>query len=198
MAPLTVTYQRSQVVDFTKPFLSLGISVLFKIPQQQRPSVFSFMNPLGSATWLYIMLAAVVVTFLTYIVAHVTPYEWKNHHVCNIRQDSHVPPNGPLINRFTFSNTCWYVFSTLLKGCCEFHPGTVSTRLLGGIWWVFALVMISAYTANLAAVLTVDRRYLPIKFLDDLANHPEIHYGAVEGGSTMQFFKVIKVHPDIT
>ena len=31
VAPLTVNFRRSEVVDFTKPFLSLGISILYKV-----------------------------------------------------------------------------------------------------------------------------------------------------------------------
>ncbi len=35
-----------QVADFTKPFMSLGISIMIKQPVKQRPGVFTFMNPL--------------------------------------------------------------------------------------------------------------------------------------------------------
>jgi hypothetical protein len=34
------------VADFTKPFMSLGISIMIKQPVKQRPGVFTFMNPL--------------------------------------------------------------------------------------------------------------------------------------------------------
>ncbi len=77
-----------------------------------------------------------------------------------------------------------------MKGGCDIGPRAVSSRLLGGVWWVFTLVIVSAYTANLAAVLTVDRRYIPIKSMEDLANQSVISYGGISGGSTMQFFKV--------
>ena len=33
VAALTITYQREQVIDFTKPFMNLGLSILFKIPK---------------------------------------------------------------------------------------------------------------------------------------------------------------------
>lgn len=55
---------------------------------------------------------------------------------------------------------------------------------------MFTLVIISAYTANLAAVLTVSRPFIPIRNLDDLANQSTISYGTIQGGSTMQFFQV--------
>lgn len=34
---------------------------------------------------------------------------------------------------------------------------TLATRMMMGIWWLFALIVISSYTANLAAFLTITR-----------------------------------------
>lgn len=65
-----------------------------------------------------------------------------------------------------------------------------STRIVGGIWWFFTLIIISSYTANLAAFLTVERMITPIETAQDLAEQTEISYGTLEGGSTMTFFRV--------
>lgn len=70
-------------------------------------------------------------------------------------------------------------------------PKALSTRIVGGIWWFFTLIIISSYTANLAAFLTVERMDSPIDSADDLAKQTKIEYGAVRDGSTMTFFKVI-------
>ena len=59
----------------------------------------------------------------------------------------------------------------------------------GGVWWFFSLILISSYTANLAAFLTVDRMVAPINSADDLASQTEIEYGALDGGSTVQFLR---------
>ena len=32
IAPLTITYDREKVVDFTKPFMNFGISIMIKTP----------------------------------------------------------------------------------------------------------------------------------------------------------------------
>lgn len=69
-------------------------------------------------------------------------------------------------------------------------PKALSTRIVGGIWWFFTLIIISSYTANLAAFLTVERMDSPIDSADDLAKQTRIEYGAVRDGSTMTFFKV--------
>ena len=50
--------------------------------------------------------------------------------------------------------------------------------------------MISSYTANLAAFLTVERMTSPIENADDLSKQTEIKYGTIYGGSTMSFFRV--------
>ncbi|XP_050512412.1 glutamate receptor ionotropic, kainate 2-like isoform X2 [Diabrotica virgifera virgifera] len=64
-----------------------------------------------------------------------------------------------------------------------------STRIVGGIWWFFTLIIISSYTANLAAFLTVERMITPIENAEDLAGQTEIPYGTLESGSTMTFFR---------
>ncbi|XP_044594070.1 glutamate receptor ionotropic, kainate 2 isoform X10 [Cotesia glomerata] len=68
-----------------------------------------------------------------------------------------------------------------------------STRIVGGIWWFFTLIIISSYTANLAAFLTVERMITPIENAADLAEQTEISYGTLEGGSTMTFFRDSKI-----
>lgn len=76
----------------------------------------------------------------------------------------------------------------------ELMPKALSTRIVGGIWWFFTLIIISSYTANLAAFLTVERMDAPIDSADDLAKQTRIEYGAVRDGSTMTFFKVQLVY----
>lgn len=67
----------------------------------------------------------------------------------------------------------------------------VSTRLAAGIWWFFALIVISSYTANLAAFLTMERMDASIESAEDLAKQSKIKYGVLRGGSTQSFFEVI-------
>ena len=48
-------------------------------------------------------------------------------------------------------------------------PRAASTRIIATFWWFFTLIMISSYTANLAAFLTVERMESPIESAEDLA-----------------------------
>ncbi|KAH7726269.1 CBN-GLR-5 protein [Aphelenchoides avenae] len=177
VAPFTANFRRAEVVDFTKPFLSLGISILFKIPTDHQPDLFSFLNPLSLEIWVCIAASIVGLTLGMYVIAQITPYEWNLNFSCCTAHQPHPAAEYALTetpvqmsNNYSFWNTLWYVMSTMLKGGCDFGPRAVSTRLLGGTWWVFTLVIVSAYTANLAAVLTVSRPHIPIRSLDDLSN----------------------------
>ncbi len=61
-------------------------------------------------------------------------------------------------------------------------------RVVTSAWWFFSLILVSSYTANLAAFLTVEKLVTPIETVEDLAKQTEIRYGTVRGGSTMAFF----------
>lgn len=50
--------------------------------------------------------------------------------------------------------------------------------------------MVSSYTANLAAFLTVTTLVTSFKNIDELANQQEIKYGAKKDGATANFFRV--------
>lgn len=50
--------------------------------------------------------------------------------------------------------------------------------------------MVSSYTANLAAFLTVENPISPFENVKELANQQEIKYGLKLGGSTFNYFRV--------
>lgn len=53
--------------------------------------------------------------------------------------------------------------------------------------------MVSSYTANLAAFLTIESLSTPISNVEELANADgAIPYGAKRGGSTFGFFKEVR------
>lgn len=73
---------------------------------------------------------------------------------------------------------------------CEIAPRAVSTRMVAGCWWFFTLIIISSYTANLAAFLTIEKMVSPIQGAEDLAKQTDIKYGTLGSGSTKAFFEV--------
>lgn len=64
-------------------------------------------------------------------------------------------------------------------------------RLLAGVWWFFTIILISSYTANLAAFLTVTQMENDISTVKSLASQTKIKYGTMKGGATASFFQVV-------
>ncbi|KYB28701.1 Glutamate receptor ionotropic, kainate 1-like Protein [Tribolium castaneum] len=335
VASMTINYARESVIDFTKPFMNLGIGILFKVPTSQPTRLFSFMNPLAVEIWLYVLAAYMLVSFTLFVMARFSPYEWNNPHPCHqesdivenqfsvsnsfwfitgtfLRQGSGLNPkqssksepsrlfsflnplamniwlymagayvlvsitiwivarfsplewkepelcddcllkkysilfefdehcehdassgigsdaaddlaslpnndndideviesiNDPCLshehadgrtleileNGFTIGNSFWFAIGSLMQQGSDLNPKATSTRIVGGIWWFFTLIIISSYTANLAAFLTVERMITPIESAQDLADQTDIAYGTLEGGSTMTFFRDSKI-----
>ncbi|CAF93180.1 unnamed protein product [Tetraodon nigroviridis] len=155
VAPLAITYVREKVVDFSKPFMTLGISILYRKPN-------------GTNTWGLLLPQPALARYLDVYSAGLLGF----------------PEPG---------RSFWVLEVAVRATGSELMPKALSTRIVGGIWWFFTLIIISSYTANLAAFLTVERMESPIDSADDLAKQTKIEYGAVEDGSTMAFFKKTKI-----
>ncbi|XP_037716050.1 glutamate receptor ionotropic, kainate 2 isoform X3 [Drosophila subpulchrella] len=266
VASMTINYARESVIDFTKPFMNLGIGILFKISDRAQTKFFSFLSPLAFEIWFYIAFGYVFVSICIWIVARLSPIEWVNskppcsmacdHILREIQKencydeqleltqkkrlsehdeevylnsahkiskpnefverddtlcgrgtlplplsneaDEDVPDENTvdlvrIQNNFTLKNSFWFAIGALMQQGSDLYPRATSTRIVGGCWFFFCLIIISSYTANLAAFLTVERMISPIESASDLAEQTEISYGTLEGGSTMTFFRDSKI-----
>lgn len=72
----------------------------------------------------------------------------------------------------------------------ESHPGGVSSRMILAFWWLFTILIVSSYTANLAAFLTVTILDKPIDTLEDLAHNDEITPLVKTGTNIYSLFRV--------
>ena len=71
IAPITITSERERVIDFSKPFMSLGISIMIKKPMKQKPGVFSFLNPLSQEIWVRLLQHMIYVLLYDFIFKNV-------------------------------------------------------------------------------------------------------------------------------
>lgn len=75
--------------------------------------------------------------------------------------------------------------------CCVCARSAYSSRAVASVWWLFALVITSSYTANLATLLAKKSSDQIISNVQELAdNQLGIDYGAKYKGSTYNFFEV--------
>ncbi|XP_035266461.1 glutamate receptor 1a isoform X5 [Anguilla anguilla] len=209
VAPLTITLVREEVIDFSKPFMSLGISIMIKKPQKSKPGVFSFLDPLAYEIWMCIVFAYIGVSVVLFLVSRFSPYEWHADDLEDCQdpqqgqsstsgQPGQAQPSSPQqssdqTNEFGIFNSLWFSLGAFMQQGCDISPRSLSGRIIGGIWWFFTLIIISSYTANLAAFLTVERMVSPIESAEDLAKQTEIAYGTLDAGSTKEFFRRSKI-----
>ncbi|XP_060935360.1 glutamate receptor 1a isoform X1 [Limanda limanda] len=213
VAPLTITLVREEVIDFSKPFMSLGISIMIKKPTKSKPGVFSFLDPLAYEIWMCIVFAYIGVSVVLFLVSRFSPYEW---HAEDYEEGEPQSPtqasasnggqqgqaqtqqninqqNLDQTNEFGIFNSLWFSLGAFMQQGCDISPRSLSGRIVGGVWWFFTLIIISSYTANLAAFLTVERMVSPIESAEDLAKQTEIAYGTLDAGSTKEFFRRSKI-----
>ncbi|XP_005161396.1 glutamate receptor 1b isoform X1 [Danio rerio] len=216
VAPLTITLVREEVIDFSKPFMSLGISIMIKKPTKSKPGVFSFLDPLAYEIWMCIVFAYIGVSVVLFLVSRFSPYEWHadDEEETADQQNQNQPPSPEPnqspnqsqnqreekqekqpehTNEFGIFNSLWFSLGAFMQQGCDISPRSLSGRIVGGVWWFFTLIIISSYTANLAAFLTVERMVSPIESAEDLAKQTEIAYGTLDGGSTKEFFRRSKI-----
>ncbi|KAF7464297.1 Hypothetical predicted protein [Marmota monax] len=189
IAPLTITLVREEVIDFSKPFMSLGISIMIKKPQKSKPGVFSFLDPLAYEIWMCIVFAYIGVSVVLFLVSRFSPYEWHTEEF----EDGRETQTSESTNEFGIFNSLWFSLGAFMQQGCDISPRSLSGRIVGGVWWFFTLIIISSYTANLAAFLTVERMVSPIESAEDLSKQTEIAYGTLDSGSTKEFFRRSKI-----
>ncbi|CAL8121822.1 unnamed protein product [Orchesella dallaii] len=177
ISSLTITAERERVIDFTKPYLNLGISIMFYKPKKANSGVFGFMSPLSTNTWYCVIVAYIGVSLVLFVVSRCNATEWITE------------TEGRRQNQFSVPNSFWFCFAALVQQGSDLTPRSFAGRLVGSVWWFFTLILISSYTANFAAVRTVNRMVLPIKSAKELSEQTEIQYGTLLGGSTFEFFR---------
>ncbi|KAL1501833.1 hypothetical protein ABEB36_007086 [Hypothenemus hampei] len=179
----TITQQRSEQIDFSLPFMSLGISILHKeIEQEEIDNMYGFMRPFYWTVWVYIITLYLTLSIIILIIARLDPDDWENPHPCNSKPEE-------LENIWGFKNCLWLTLGSIMTQGCDILPKGLSSRIATAMWWFFSLIMASTYTANLAAFLTMSRKDDSIKNVDDLANQNKVKYGMMSNGATQAFFE---------
>ena len=132
-ADMSVDVTREKTMEFSVPFMKYGLTILMQKPRQVA-DIFSILQPFSSSTWLLVLLSYLVVSLLLLLTSRL----------------DHSPPS-PL-------SCLWLPLASLLGGhSTDWLPSSTAPRLLLTTWWLFVLLTTAAYTANLAAFLTVAR-----------------------------------------
>ncbi|XP_045473639.1 glutamate receptor ionotropic, kainate 2-like [Harmonia axyridis] len=182
ISDLAMTAQRQQVVDFSSPFMNLGIGLMVKKATIKEIPLFSFLDPFTQDVWAYTATLLLGLSLLFFLAYRLAPNEWVNPHPCEQNPDE-------LEIEWNFKNCVWLVLGSLLQQGCDILPRSLSTRVSLSLWWFFSLIMYNSYTANLAAFLTTEKAGITVKNVEELAKQTTIKYGCMEYSATYEFFK---------
>ncbi|XP_046978242.1 glutamate receptor ionotropic, kainate 2-like [Vanessa cardui] len=182
---LTITEKRKKVVDFSVPFMTLGISILYTKEKKVAPGMFSFLKPYTFDVWMYTATAYCVVSIVLFVCSRISPADWENPQPCDKDPEE-------LENIWNFKNCTWLTMGSIMTQGCDILPKAIGSRWVCAMWWFFAVIVCQTYIAQLSASMTSALENEPINNVEDLAKQTKVLYGAIRTGSTMDFFKLSK------
>nr|QEI46862.1 ionotropic receptor 8a [Galleria mellonella] len=186
VAALTMTAEREEVIDFVAPYFEqTGILIAIRKPIR-KTSLFKFMTVLRTEVWLSIVGALVLTGFMIWLLDKYSPYSARND------PDSYPYP----CREFTLKESFWFALTSFTPQGGGEAPKALSGRTLVAAYWLFVVLMLATFTANLAAFLTVERMQTPVSSLEQLARQSRINYTVVEGSTVHQYFINMKFAED--
>ncbi|XP_041988810.1 ionotropic receptor 25a [Aricia agestis] len=186
VAALTMTAEREEVIDFVAPYFEqTGILIAIRKPIR-KTSLFKFMTVLRTEVWLSIVAALVLTGFMIWILEKYSPYSARNN------PDAYPYP----CREFTLKESFWFALTSFTPQGGGEAPKALSGRTLVAAYWLFVVLMLATFTANLAAFLTVERMQTPVSSLEQLARQSRINYTVVEGSTVHQYFINMKFAED--
>uniref|UniRef100_A0A4W3IEC0 Glutamate receptor n=1 Tax=Callorhinchus milii TaxID=7868 RepID=A0A4W3IEC0_CALMI len=178
ISALTITPERENVVDFTTRYMDYSLGFLLK-KAEKTVDMFACLAPFDFSLWACIAGTVLLVGLLVYLL------NWLN------------PPRLQMgsVTSTTLYNSMWFVYGSFVQQGGEVPYTTLATRMMMGVWWLFALIVISSYTANLAAFLTINRIETSIQSLQDLSKQTDIPYGTVMESAVYEHIRVKGMNP---
>ncbi|XP_062572485.1 glutamate receptor ionotropic, kainate 2-like [Saccostrea cucullata] len=173
---LAVKSSREEQISFSYTIISSTISMLSKRPVNS-PVLFQFLWPFSWQLWV------VIIAF--YVVAGGALWAMSKYDVTQ---------NGSE-QQFNLKESIWYSVNLFLGGGTEYSPQTTSMRTMVAFFWFCTLVITAAYTANLAAYLTLQQQDTRIKTVDKLSKQMTVKYGLQKNSDLMHFFKDSSMDP---
>ncbi|XP_062503995.1 glutamate receptor 3-like [Corticium candelabrum] len=181
VAAFTITAIRAKNISFTKPFMNTGLVMLATKSTPTEGGLWSFLDPFDFWIWICILVSFLVCGACLAVLHRVSPYG---------RRTVDHPDDLPYT--FKLNNSVWYFYSTFMQQGPEaaaFFSGKV---LLAG-WFFFCLIVVSTYTANMAAFLTVKSFPKSIESVDELSGQTQVKYGVVTETSVSDFFELSSI-----
>lgn len=172
IAAISITSEREKVLDFSTPFYESGLAILTRA---EGKGVFALM---GETFWTASVAKAVLVVLLLFVVlAHGV---WFFERKVNPEQFPKPYAKG-------IWESAWWAISTMLSGGCD-AKGPMHTlgRVLGALWMLVCIVVLTYFTAAITTMMTVSQLSSSINGPNEL---PGKKVATVKGSTAEKYLK---------
>ncbi|XP_076121955.1 glutamate receptor ionotropic, NMDA 2C [Alosa pseudoharengus] len=179
---LTINEERSEIIDFSVPFVETGISVMVA-RSNGTVSPSAFLEPYSPAVWVMMFVMCLTVVAITvYVFEYFSPVGYNRSLV------SAKAPGGPT---FTIGKSVWLLWGIVFNNSVPVeNPKGTTSKIMVLVWAFFAVIFLASYTANLAAFM-IQEQYIDTvsglsdkKFQKPQEHYPPFRFGTVPNGST--------------
>lgn len=130
-------------MDFTQPFMHLGLSILIENKVNVDYKMFSFLKPFNTSLWLAIVAGTILVGFFLWLHATFSPRGYHGRIAQSRDQNSVRDDHWSTKDCLRLFESAWSSFSyTVGQGADVAHPQSTSGRVIIAFWW-FAMLIIS-------------------------------------------------------
>ncbi|XP_030227218.1 glutamate receptor ionotropic, NMDA 2D [Gadus morhua] len=179
---LTINEERSEVVDFSVPFVETGISVMVS-RSNGTVSPSAFLEPYSPAVWVMMFVMCLTVVAVTVFI-----FEFFSPVGYNRSLRSGKKTGG---STFTIGKSVWLLWAIVFNNSVPVeNPRGTTSKIMVLIWAFFAVIFLASYTANLAAFM-IQEEYIDTvsglsdkKFQHPEEQYPPLKFGTVPNGST--------------
>uniref|UniRef100_A0A3P8V5Q2 Glutamate receptor n=1 Tax=Cynoglossus semilaevis TaxID=244447 RepID=A0A3P8V5Q2_CYNSE len=179
VSSFSINSARSRVIDFTSPFYSTSLGILVRSKDTAAP-IGAFMWPLHWSMWVGIFVT------LHLTALFLTLYEWNSPF-------GMTPHGRNRLRVFSYSSALNLCYAILFgRTVATKTPKCWTGRFLMNLWAIFCLLVLSSYTANLAAVMVGEKTFEEVSGIhDDKLHHPSMgfRFGTVRESSAEDYMK---------
>ncbi|XP_072311888.1 glutamate receptor ionotropic, NMDA 2C-like isoform X1 [Eucyclogobius newberryi] len=179
---LTINEERSEIIDFSVPFVETGISVMVA-RSNGTVSPSAFLEPYSPAVWVMMFVMCLTVVAITvFVFEYLSPMGYDQS---LLRAKA---PGGPT---FTIGKSVWLLWGIVFNNSVPIeNPKGTTSKIMVLVWAFFAVIFLASYTANLAAFM-IQEQYIDTvsglsdkKFQKPQEHYPPFRFGTVPNGST--------------
>ncbi|XP_060028368.1 glutamate receptor ionotropic, NMDA 2A isoform X2 [Erinaceus europaeus] len=179
---LTINEERSEVVDFSVPFVETGISVMVS-RSNGTVSPSAFLEPFSASVWVMMFVMLLIVSAIAvFVFEYFSPVGYNR----NLARGK--APHGP---SFTIGKAIWLLWGLVFNNSVPVqNPKGTTSKIMVSVWAFFAVIFLASYTANLAAFMIQEEFVDQVTGLSDKKFQrphdysPPFRFGTVPNGST--------------